>query len=134
MDAFDTLTVFDDFLEAFLDVFLDVFLDNFFDGFFTDPPPTVFNIFLEGFLDVFLEGFLDVFLEGFFAEPPFNVFLELPLKIISRKYNYSIIPIDWKNRKDGKAKFMIKEFGSMYLFTLLYCLLEKILLNKKVKK
>ena len=64
----------------------------------------------------------------------FNVFLELPLKIISRKYNYSIIPIDWKNRKDGKAKFMIKEFGSMYLFTLLYCLLEKILLNKKVKK
>ena len=64
----------------------------------------------------------------------FNVFLELPLKIILRKYNYSIIPINWKNRKDGKAKFMIKEFGSMYLFTLLYCLLEKILLNKKVKK
>jgi dolichol-phosphate mannosyltransferase len=64
----------------------------------------------------------------------FNVFLELPLKIISRKYSYSIIPINWKNRKHGKAKFMIKEFGSMYLFTLLYCLLEKILLNKKVKK
>lgn len=64
----------------------------------------------------------------------FNVFLELPLKIISRKYQYSIISIDWKNRQLGEAKFKIKEMGSKYLFTLLYCFLEKILLNKKVKK
>tara|TARA_X000000950_G_scaffold39596_1_gene42693 strand:- start:2375 stop:3112 length:738 start_codon:yes stop_codon:yes gene_type:complete len=61
----------------------------------------------------------------------FNVFLELPLKIIIRKYNYTIVPINWKNRKKGKSKFKIKELGSMYLFTLFYCLLEKILLNKK---
>jgi dolichol-phosphate mannosyltransferase len=64
----------------------------------------------------------------------FNVFLELPLKIISRKYKYSIIAINWRNRKNGKAKFKIKELGSKYLFTLLYCFLEKILLDKKVKK
>ena len=28
----------------------------------------------------------------------FNIFLELPLKIISRKYTYKIIPISWKGR------------------------------------
>lgn len=64
----------------------------------------------------------------------FNVFLELPLKIISRKYKYSIIAINWKNRNSGKAKFKIKELGSKYLFTLFYCFLEKILLDKKVNK
>ncbi len=60
----------------------------------------------------------------------FNVFLELPLKIVSRKYKFSIIPIKWRNRKKGYSKFRIKELGSMYMFTLIYCLLEKYLLNK----
>jgi len=64
----------------------------------------------------------------------FNIFLELPLKIIIRNYKYSIIPIDWRNRNKGKAKFKVKELGSKYLFTLLYCFFEKILLDKKVKK
>ena len=64
----------------------------------------------------------------------FNIFLELPLKIIVRNYNYTTIPIDWKNRKKGEAKFKVKELGSKYLFTLLYCFFEKILLDKKVKK
>jgi dolichol-phosphate mannosyltransferase len=61
----------------------------------------------------------------------FNVFLEIPLKIISRKYSYKIISISWKNRKVGKSNFKIKELSSMYFFTLIYCLIEKILLNKK---
>ena len=61
----------------------------------------------------------------------FNIFLELPLKIISRKYKYKIIPINWNGRTTGVSKFKIKEIGSMYVFTLCYCLLEKILLNKK---
>ena len=52
-------------------------------------------------------------------------------KIIIRKYNYKIIPISWKNRKKGKSKFKINELSSMYLFTMFYCLLEKILLSKK---
>jgi dolichol-phosphate mannosyltransferase len=60
----------------------------------------------------------------------FNVFLEIPLKIISRKYKYKIIPINYYNRTIGVSKFKIKELGSMYLFTLLYCLLERILLKK----
>ena len=61
----------------------------------------------------------------------FNVFLELPLKIIIRKYEYDIMSISWQNRNIGQSKFRIKELSSMYLFTLFYCLLEKILLNKK---
>ena len=61
----------------------------------------------------------------------FNIFLEIPLKIISRKMKYKIIPISWKNRKQGKAKFDMKELRSKYLFTLIYCFLEKIILKKK---
>jgi len=61
----------------------------------------------------------------------FNIFLEIPLKIINRKYNYKIIPINWYGRKKGNSKFNIEELGSMYIFTLLYCLIEKILLMKK---
>ena len=61
----------------------------------------------------------------------FNIFLEIPLKIISRKMNYKIVPISWKNRREGKAKFNMKELRSKYLFTLIYCFLEKILLKKK---
>ena len=60
----------------------------------------------------------------------FNIFLELPLKIISRKMKYKIIPISWTNRKVGKSKFDIKELRAKYLFTLIYCLLEKLLLKK----
>ena len=61
----------------------------------------------------------------------FNVFLELPLKIITRNYFYKVISINWKGRTIGESKFKIKEMSSMYIFTLLYCLFEKILLNKK---
>ncbi len=60
----------------------------------------------------------------------FNVFLELPLKTVSRNYKYKIIPISWTNRSKGKSKFVIKELTSKYFFTFFYCLLEKILLKK----
>jgi dolichol-phosphate mannosyltransferase len=65
-----------------------------------------------------------------FISENFNIFLELPLKIISRKYKYIVVPINWTNRKKGVSKFKIKELGSKYLFTLLYCWLEKVLINK----
>ncbi len=61
----------------------------------------------------------------------FNIFLEIPLKIISRRYEYKVIPINWTGRKKGKAKFKIKELRSKYLFTLIYCFIEKNLLNIK---
>ncbi len=63
----------------------------------------------------------------------FNIFFELPLKIISRNYKYKIIPIEYHNRTVGEAKFKIDELGSKYLFTLLYCFLEKVLLGTKNK-
>ena len=63
----------------------------------------------------------------------FNIFLELPLKTISRGFQYKIIPIKYYNRTIGRAKFKINELGSSYVFTLLYCFLELILLKKKVK-
>jgi dolichol-phosphate mannosyltransferase len=61
----------------------------------------------------------------------FNVFLELPLKIINRKMKYKIIPINWYGRKHGVTKFKLNELKSKYVFTLIYCFAEKILLLKK---
>ena len=61
----------------------------------------------------------------------FNIFLEVPLKIISRKYRYKVIPINWSGRTKGKSKFKIKKLRSKYLFTLIYCFIEKNLLNIK---
>ena len=60
----------------------------------------------------------------------FNIFLELPLKIISRKMKYKIIPISWITRKEGISKFDIKELRAKYLFTVIYCFIEKVLLKK----
>ena len=68
-----------------------------------------------------LKGFIPLISESF------NIFLEIPLKIISRGYKYEIIPINWYNRKKGKTKFNMKELRSKYLFTLIYCFIEKIL-------
>lgn len=64
----------------------------------------------------------------------FNIFFELPLKVISRNYKYKIIPIAYINRTVGEAKFKIDELGAKYMFTLLYCFLEKILLRTKKNK
>ena len=55
----------------------------------------------------------------------FNIFLEMPLNF-SRNYKYKIIPINWIGRTKGYSKFKIKELGSKYLFTLIYCFIEKI--------
>jgi len=74
-------------------------------------------------------------LEGLYplVSESFNIFFELPLKTISRGYKYKIIPIEYYNRTVGEAKFKIDELGSKYLFTLLYCFLEKTLLKTKKK-
>ncbi len=64
-----------------------------------------------------------------FVSESFNIFLEIPLKIIGRGYTYKIVKINWYGRKKGSAKFKIKELRSKYIFTLLYCILERILLK-----
>ena len=88
------------------------------------------NDFTNGFKIYKKETLLELFP---IVSESFNIFFELPLKVISRNYNYKIIPIEYYNRTVGEAKFRIDELGSKYLFTLLYCFLEKILLNTKKK-
>jgi dolichol-phosphate mannosyltransferase len=57
--------------------------------------------------------------------PHFNITVELPLKAIVRGFNFSVIPITWKNRRHGVAKLKIKEMGSRYFFICAYIWLEK---------
>lgn len=57
--------------------------------------------------------------------PHFNITVELPLKALVRGYNFTVIPITWRNRRHGVAKLKIKEMGSRYLFIVLYVWLEK---------
>jgi len=66
-------------------------------------------------------------LEGLrpFLAPHFNLTVELPLKTIIRGYSWTVIPITWRNRRFGAAKFRIKEMGARYLFIVMYVWLEK---------
>jgi dolichol-phosphate mannosyltransferase len=57
--------------------------------------------------------------------PHFNITVELPLKAIVRGYDFTVIPITWRNRRHGVAKLKVKEMGSRYLFIVLYVWLEK---------
>lgn len=66
--------------------------------------------------------------------PHFNLTVELPLKAIVRGFNWTVIPITWRNRRTGEAKLKIKEMGSRYLFICLYIWLEKYLARGDYKK
>ena len=55
----------------------------------------------------------------------FNLTVEIPLKAVVRGYSWTVIPITWRNRRAGEAKFKIQEMGSRYLFICLYLWLEK---------
>jgi dolichol-phosphate mannosyltransferase len=57
--------------------------------------------------------------------PHFNLTVEIPLKAIVRGFSWTTIPITWRNRRTGTARFKIKEMGSRYLFICLYIWLEK---------
>jgi dolichol-phosphate mannosyltransferase len=57
--------------------------------------------------------------------PHFNLTVELPLKTIVRGYSWTVVPIIWRNRRQGISKLKLKEMGSRYLFITLYCWLEK---------
>ena len=60
-----------------------------------------------------------------FLAPHFNLTVELPLKTIVRGYSWTVIPINWRNRRHGMAKLKIKEMGARYMFIVLYVWLEK---------
>jgi dolichol-phosphate mannosyltransferase len=92
------------------------------------------NLFLRILFRVPLNDFTNAFkayrrtaLDGCrpFLSPHFNLTVELPLKTIVRGYSWTTMPITWRNRRSGVSKLKIKEMGSRYLFTALYCWLEK---------
>ena len=66
-------------------------------------------------------------LEGLrpFLLPHYNLTVALPLKTIVRGYSSTVMPMTWRNRRQGIAKFRIREMGSRYLFIVWYCWLEK---------
>jgi dolichol-phosphate mannosyltransferase len=66
--------------------------------------------------------------------PHFNITVELPLKAIVRGYNFTVIPITWRNRRHGVAKLKIREMGSRYLFIVFYVWLEKYFSRGDYKK
>jgi dolichol-phosphate mannosyltransferase len=55
----------------------------------------------------------------------FNLTVELPLKAVIRGFSFATVPVSWRCREKGIAKFKIKEMGSRYFFIILYALLEK---------
>jgi len=60
-----------------------------------------------------------------FLAPHFNLTVELPLKAAVRGYSYKVIPITWRNRKQGISKLRIREMGGRYFFIMMYVWLEK---------
>jgi dolichol-phosphate mannosyltransferase len=66
--------------------------------------------------------------------PHFNFTIELPLKAIVRGYQWTTLPITWRNRRTGEPKLMMKEMGSRYLFICLYIWLEKYLSRGDYKR
>ena len=66
-------------------------------------------------------------LEGLrpYLSPHFNLTVELPLKAVVRGYRWTVVPVSWRNRRAGAAKFRMAEMGSRYLFIIFYCWLEK---------
>jgi dolichol-phosphate mannosyltransferase len=36
-----------------------------------------------------------------------------------------VVPISWRNRKEGESKLSLQEMGSRYAFIVLYVLLER---------
>lgn len=55
----------------------------------------------------------------------FNLTVEIPLKAIVRGHSYKVVPISWRNRKEGESKLSLQEMGSRYAFIVLYVLLER---------
>jgi dolichol-phosphate mannosyltransferase len=55
----------------------------------------------------------------------FNLTVEIPLKAIARGHTYAVVPVSWRNRREGESKLSLQEMGSRYAFIVLYVLLER---------
>lgn len=54
----------------------------------------------------------------------FNLTVEMPLKAITRGFNFAVVPVSWTNRAHGVSKLRLREMGSRYAFIVLYVWLE----------
>lgn len=54
----------------------------------------------------------------------FNLTVEIPLKAVTRGYNFAVVPVSWTNRQHGASKLRLQEMGSRYAFIILYVWLE----------
>ncbi|MEA2148071.1 MAG: dolichol-phosphate mannosyltransferase [Solirubrobacteraceae bacterium] len=54
----------------------------------------------------------------------FNLTVEMPLKAIVRGYSFAVVPVSWRNRRQGESKLNLQEMGSRYTFIVLYVWLE----------
>jgi dolichol-phosphate mannosyltransferase len=54
----------------------------------------------------------------------FNLTVEIPLKAITRGFNFAVVPVTWTNRAHGESKLHLNEMGSRYVFIILYVWLE----------
>src|SRR5215218_9064253 len=55
----------------------------------------------------------------------FNLTVEIPLKAMVRGHCYAVVPISWRNRKEGESKLSLQEMGSRDAFIVLYVFLER---------
>lgn len=65
-----------------------------------------------------------------FLSPHFNLTVEMPLKAVVRGFSYEVIPVSWRNRKQGASALKIEEMGSRYLYIVLNVWLEKLLTRR----
>ena len=61
----------------------------------------------------------------------FSITVELPLKMITRGFNYKIIDNSWENREHGVSKMKIIDSIFTYLIIVAYCLIDKYFWNKR---
>ena len=54
----------------------------------------------------------------------FNLTVEIPLKAVTRGFNFAVVPVSWTNRQHGDSKLKLQEMGSRYAFIVLYVWLE----------
>ena len=64
----------------------------------------------------------------------YNITVELPLKILTRGFNFAVLPNSWKNRSGVITGLKVTKLANRYCFSILYCLLEKLLLGLDYKK
>jgi dolichol-phosphate mannosyltransferase len=55
----------------------------------------------------------------------FNLTVEMPLKAVTRGYDFAVVPVSWNNRQHGVSKLHLQEMGSRYAFIILYVWLER---------